>query len=132
MVIKYENDEKSEAELIYAIFLNLEENCHSGEYMTSCAILATRNDYVDKINERMIELFPGESVTYNSFDEAVDDTNHSYQEEFLNILLPNGLPPHKLVLKKNCPIILLRNLDPFNGLCNGTRMICKQFNRNVI
>ena len=62
MVIKYENDEKSEAELISTIFPNLEENCHFCKYMTSRAILATRNDYVDKINERMIELFPGDSV----------------------------------------------------------------------
>ncbi|KAK9740789.1 hypothetical protein RND81_03G060300 [Saponaria officinalis] len=33
---------------------------------------------------------------------------------------------------KNSPIILLRNLDPTFGLCNGTRLICRTFSRNVI
>lgn len=58
--------------------------------------------------------------------------NYSYEEGFLNSLTPNGLPPHKLVLKRNCLIILIRNLDPSNGLCNGTRMVCKNFTDNVI
>ncbi|XP_022156991.1 uncharacterized protein LOC111023820 [Momordica charantia] len=53
----------------------------------------------------------GEVTTFKSFDEAMDDTNAYYQEEFLNSLLPNGIPPHKLTLKVNCPIMLLRNLD---------------------
>ncbi|KAL4583163.1 hypothetical protein LXL04_007729 [Taraxacum kok-saghyz] len=35
-------------------------------------------------------------------------------------------------LKVGCPIILLRNIDPSNGLCNGTRLICKSFQMNVI
>lgn len=42
------------------------------------------------------------------------------------------MPPHRLVLKKNCTIMLLRNLDPSEGLCNGTRMVCKEFEENVI
>ncbi|KAL4573478.1 hypothetical protein LXL04_020286 [Taraxacum kok-saghyz] len=44
----------------------------------------------------------------------------------------SGLPPHYLRLKIGCPIILLRNIDPSNGLCNGTRLICKGFQMNVI
>ena len=77
-------------------------------------------------------MLPKESKTYNSYDQVVDDTNNHYQEEFLNTLLPNGLPPHKLELKLNCPIILLRNLDTSNGLCNKTRMVCRKFEKNVI
>ncbi|XP_074315741.1 uncharacterized protein LOC141651951 [Silene latifolia] len=69
---------------------------------------------------------------YRSFDEAVDITTEQYPIEFLNTLHPSGLPPHCLVLKVNSPIILLRNLDPTSGLCNGTRLICKAFSRNVI
>jgi ATP-dependent DNA helicase PIF1 len=37
-----------------------------------------------------------------------------------------------LKLKINCPIILLRNIDPANGLCNGTRLVVRGFQRNVI
>jgi hypothetical protein len=36
------------------------------------------------------------------------------------------------MLKKSMPIILLRNLRPQDGLCNGTRLICKQFHLSVI
>lgn len=50
----------------------------------------------------------------------------------LTILTPQGLPPHKLTLKINAPIILLRNINPTEGLCNGTRLLCKGFNKNVI
>lgn len=53
-------------------------------------------------------------------------------EDFLNSLTPNGLPPHELFLKPNCPIILLRNIDPTKGLCNGTRLIFHAFKQNVI
>lgn len=42
------------------------------------------------------------------------------------------MPPHKLVLKYNALIILLWNMNPFEGLCNGTRLFCKDFQRNVI
>ena len=44
-----------------------------------------------------------------------------YPPEFLHSLNDSGLPPHELKLKKNCPVILLRNLNPAAGLCNGTR-----------
>ncbi|KAL1181511.1 hypothetical protein V6Z11_A02G054300 [Gossypium hirsutum] len=47
----------------------------------------------------MINMFSGDSKIFNSFDQAMDDTNNNYLEEFLNTLLPNSLPPHKLILK---------------------------------
>ncbi|XP_059669340.1 uncharacterized protein LOC132314497 [Cornus florida] len=66
-------EENSENALIDAIFPYLQENSHLAEYITNRAILATRNDFVDKINGQLIERFPGESSTYYSFDKANDD-----------------------------------------------------------
>ena len=132
MIVKYDNDTESEQRLIDFVFPAMTQNSNSATYMTSRAILATTNECVDKLNEKMINLFPRKSKVYNSFDEAVDDTHNYYQEEFLNSLTPNGLPPHKLLLKNNCPIILLRNLDPSDGMCNGTRLVCKKLKRKVI
>ncbi|XP_047249992.1 uncharacterized protein LOC124885788 [Capsicum annuum] len=37
----------------------------------------------------------GESRTFLSFDSTEDDTNNYYQEDYLNTLTPNGLPPHR-------------------------------------
>jgi len=71
-------------------------------------------------------------VEYYSFDSAVDDPHNYYPSEFLNTLTPNGLSPHVLKLKVGCPIILLRNIGPANGLCNGTRLVVRGFQRNTI
>ncbi|GKE36573.1 ATP-dependent DNA helicase PIF1 [Tanacetum coccineum] len=80
----------------------------------------------------MKTIFPGDEKVYYSFDEAKDDARTLYPLEFLNSLNVSGLPPHYMCLKIGCPIILLRNLDPANGLCNGTRLICKRFDPNII
>ena len=58
------------------------------KYVTERAILASRNDHVDKIKNKLISQFPGESKIFNSFDSAEDDTNNYYQEEYLNTLTP--------------------------------------------
>jgi ATP-dependent DNA helicase PIF1 len=50
----------------------------------------------------------------------------------LNTLTPSGTPPHQLVLKKGVPIILLRNLNPAEGLCNGTRLIVIKCTKHLI
>lgn len=42
------------------------------------------------------------------------------------------MPDHKLSLKKNQPLILLRNLRPDQGLCNGTKLICRNLHRYYI
>ncbi|KAL6645873.1 hypothetical protein ACP70R_017481 [Stipagrostis hirtigluma subsp. patula] len=130
--IPYTGEDSDINKLIESVFPMLDENISDPNYITSRAILSTRNEYVDKINMRMIERFPGEEMIYHSFDHAEDDPHNYYPAEFLNSLTPNGLPPHILKLKINCPIILLRNIDPANGLCNGTRLVVRGFMRNAI
>ncbi|RCV34252.1 hypothetical protein SETIT_7G146300v2 [Setaria italica] len=109
--------------LIDHVFPNLHVNCTSEPYMHERAILSTRNEHVDAVNALMINRFPGSKQVYYSFDSVEDDPRNNYPLGFLNSITPNGLPPHELTIKKNCPIILLRNLDPHNGLCNGIRLI---------
>ena len=41
--------------------------------------------------------------------------------EVLFSLQPSGFPPHRLDLKKNAPVIVIRNLNQKAGVCNGTR-----------
>ena len=130
--VPYTGAESNIEDLIDIVFPMLEENMTNLNYITSRAILSTRNENVDSINMKLIERFPGEQMVYHSFDSAVDDPNNHYPSEFLNSLTPNGLPPHILKLKRNCPVILLRNLDPPNGLCNGTRLVVRAFQRNTI
>jgi ATP-dependent DNA helicase PIF1 len=52
--------------------------------------------------------------------------------EFLNSLRTSGLPNHKITLKVGTPIMLMRNLDPADGLCNGTRLIVTKHENHVL
>jgi len=58
----------------------------------------------------------------NSVSEE-DRIHHAYPVEFLQQLNAGGLPPALLCFKVGSPVILLRNLDPGEGLCNRTRIV---------
>ncbi|GJS23421.1 ATP-dependent DNA helicase PIF1-like protein [Tanacetum coccineum] len=125
MTIPYNDMARSKEDLINAIFPSLHVNGNSSDYIISRAILSTKNEHVDELNKKSIDRFCEDEKIYYSFDEAQDDKNNFYHMEFLNSLNVSGLPPRVLRLKIGCPIILLRNLDPSVGLCNGTRLICR-------
>ena len=50
----------------------------------------------------------------------------------LSTLVSSSLPPSKLNLKVGCPVILLQNLSPAQGLCNGTHMVITQMGDQVL
>ena len=91
---------------------------------------------MDEINEFALSCMPGVCKEYLSADSVSPDSSDNqllYTVEYLNSLnLGGGYPSHRLILKENAPVILLRNLDPRRGLCNGTRLICKVFHSKVI
>ena len=80
---------------------------------------------VAEFNKSLLIKLPKEVHTYdsvNSVDVNKDRTDHIPQE-FLPSQTPSGLPPFRLNLKVEAPIILLRNLYPASGECNRTQMI---------
>ena len=40
----------------------------------------------------------------------------------MNAYNPGSLPQHELKVKPGCPLMLLRNVNLFEGLANGTRL----------
>ncbi|GKA96251.1 DNA helicase [Tanacetum coccineum] len=102
------------------------------------AIVCPKNETADTINATILASLNRPTKVYLSSDEATphgDDggeTELLYPTEYLNSLNFAGLPPHRLELKVGAPIILLRNLNLTNGLCNGTRMIVTQLLSKVI
>ena len=70
----------------------------------------------------------GEEQVFHSADSIVQEAGandkttdlvNTFPIEFLCSLTASGLPPGELHLKHGCPLILLQNLSPTQGLCNA-------------
>ncbi|OCT67511.1 hypothetical protein XELAEV_18038809mg [Xenopus laevis] len=87
------------------------------------------------INNQVIALLPGQSCVFLSTD-CIDSEDESeklnFPLEYLNTINPAGLPQHNLILKVGTIVMLLRNLNTKQGLCNGTRLVVKSMRQNVI
>jgi ATP-dependent DNA helicase PIF1 len=88
----YTDTEMAVNKLIQDVFPSLEEHATSATYMSSRAILLTKNKHVDELNAMMIERFPGEEKVYHSLDTVVDYPQNHFPIDFLNSITPNGLP----------------------------------------
>ncbi|CAN0905561.1 hypothetical protein LINGRAHAP2_LOCUS23751 [Linum grandiflorum] len=55
-----------------------------------------------------------------------------YPIEFLNSLSFNSIPDHELALKPFVTVRLLHNLNPAEGLCNGTRILLTHLGDHVL
>jgi ATP-dependent DNA helicase PIF1 len=98
-------------------------------------ILCPKNAEALDLNNEIIRKLPGKSHIYYSADVVVSDDpsdERNYPAEFLHTLTFSGMPPHQLTLKKGSIVMLLRNLNPKKGLCNGTRLVVKECHRNLI
>ena len=98
------------------------------DYYKDKAILCPKNVDVDRLNEEMLKTLPGEEKIYHSADAVpigdIDSEEGLYvTTEFLNSINLSGLPPHLLTVKVGAVMMLLRNLNPKKGMCNGTRIL---------
>ncbi|CAN1778546.1 ATP-dependent DNA helicase PIF1 [Linum perenne] len=111
------------------IYESFSENFHQAAYLTNRAIVAPTNEDVSKLNAYVLAQVPGPTKNYYSADTLSSDSKRMheletlYPTEFLNSLSFNGIPEHVVTLKVFTPIMLLRNLNPSIGLCNGTRIM---------
>ncbi|XP_054163800.1 ATP-dependent DNA helicase pif1-like [Oppia nitens] len=117
-------------EAICSKSMSLEDFLNELPSINDWTIVAAKNDHVDEINNILMDRFEGDEMEYFSANSLVEKDNHGqFTDEFLASLHFSGLPSHKLILKKDCPVMLLRNINPSIGLCNGTTLICKEFHR---
>jgi hypothetical protein len=119
--------------MVVAIYPRLHEGQATNEYLHEHAILAPHNKEVSLVNVMVLSYLPGAQVDFLSANSAEDmEVANTYPSEFLNTLEVSGMPSHKLPLKIGALVILLRNLDPSAGLCNGTRLIVRRLMMRVI
>ena len=118
------NEEKSMKSFCKEVFPDLNENIKTQGWLEGRTILAPTNKEVDAINQVIEDWMPQEGTKLSSADSLENPSDaFRFNIEYLNTLRPNGFPQHILNLKSGMPLMLLRNINPRQGLCNGTRLI---------
>ncbi|RZC11653.1 hypothetical protein D0Y65_011732, partial [Glycine soja] len=105
--------------IVKSTFPDLDQHHNNPEFFKSKAILASTNETVEQINHYVLSFIP-------------DSYFQSITTKFLNSFNTSGLPTHSIKLKIGSPIMLLRNLDQNQGLCNGTRLVVTKMAKHVI
>ena len=132
-MIKIPDHMKSESDdvvgFVKEVFPNLKEKIRTGlenrdsigpawnQFVHERAIICARNQDVEEINNICLNMIDGEITECLSADRCLhkkDEVN--FPVEFINQQTPNGCPQHSLKIKVGAPIILMRNLDPMNGM----------------
>jgi ATP-dependent DNA helicase PIF1 len=115
--------------IVNTTFSDLHTNYVDAQYIKDWVVLTPTNDIADTINSHIVSVIPDEAKQYLSSDRIVKapNTHYSYDLlypiEFLHMLNANNFPHHELILKKGVMVMLLRNINQYEGLCNGTRLI---------
>ena len=102
-------------------------------YIMSRAVICPTNSDTEEINQYLIKKIPGQLHIFKSIDKVLNTKDgHDYPTEYLNSIYLGSIPPHILELKVGTPIILVRNLNPRQGMMNGTRCILLQIGKRVL
>ena len=125
-------------DLINVIFPDISENIGERNYLdwiSERGIIAGQNKVVSQINEICLGKLPGQEVTFASMDInelSPQEKDNALPIPTLNKYEEGGLPPHILKLKIGAPVILLRNMNPSEGHCNGTRYVVSDIHPRII
>nr|KYP46560.1 ATP-dependent DNA helicase PIF1 [Cajanus cajan]KYP46565.1 ATP-dependent DNA helicase PIF1 [Cajanus cajan] len=117
---------------------DLLERYKDEELLKFKAILASKIEVVNQINDYALSMIPGDGKEYLSLDsinkpETIESqTFEALTSEFLNSLRTSSLPNNKIKLKVGTQIMLLRNIDQSEGLCNGTRLVITRLANHFI
>ena len=131
------NSDQALNKLINAVYPELTRYFKDISYLKERAILAPKNSDVDGLNSTMLAMLPGDAREYLSADTLCSIEEESNEcpmnpPEYLHSLDFPGLPSHHLNLKEGAPVILLRNINQSEGLCNGTRLVIVKMGDKVL
>jgi ATP-dependent DNA helicase PIF1 len=98
-------------------------------------ILTSHNTSVAELNSDVLKTINGDAQTFTSVDSAEqrsEDKAFYMNDEYFHTLKASGIPSARLMLKISAPVMLIRNMNPAKGFCNGTRYIVKRIHSRVI
>jgi ATP-dependent DNA helicase PIF1 len=98
------------------------------EYFGSRCLLAPHNKDVDEINKRLLSVGDGNIICYRSRDILLRNGARTSVTELNSLCFPY-MPPHELCLKKNIPVIVIKNCGT---LVNGTRGVIMNLSESVL
>ncbi|XP_015942771.1 uncharacterized protein LOC107468041 [Arachis duranensis] len=136
--ILVKNSETALDDLIDFVYPDMLSKLSVENYFKDRAILAPTLNCVIDVNNKKTAGLPGQERVYLSFDSVCAKEGNmkfeldAFSIEILNRINCSGLSPHKLVVKVGAPVMLLRNIDQTNGLCNGSRMQVIRMENHVI
>jgi len=108
-------------------------NFKNPEYLRGRAILSSTNEVIQDANINMVKQLKGDIQWMDSVDACIEDENKKmFDSNQLNKIEALGIPPHRLPLKKDACIILIRNLNLKHRHVNGTRCIIEEIKPHVI
>ena len=114
-------------DLVNHVYPSIQNKQPDGYFKERC-ILAPRDREVHEINRIALERFPGSQRDLLSTDRALDPQTElpSVPIEFLHGSTVSGFSfttAARLSLKEGCPIMLLYDMAPGSGMCEGSRGI---------
>ncbi|XP_016178018.1 uncharacterized protein LOC107620359 [Arachis ipaensis] len=102
------------------------------------SILAPTLEVVNEVNAFIMQhVNAGEKTCLSSDTLCMEEGNmkselDTLSQDVLNAINCSGLLPHELTLKVGVPVMLLRNIDQSNGLCNRIRLQVRRLGNHVI
>ncbi|XP_025625512.1 uncharacterized protein [Arachis hypogaea] len=132
------DEDNSFERLVRFVYPNFLSGCKEPDYFKERTILAPTLEVVNEVNNNMMESLPGDERIYLSSDSLyVEESNmevelDTFSMDVLNATNCSGISPHKLKLKPGVPVMLLRNINQSNGLCNRTKLQVRRIGKHVI
>jgi ATP-dependent DNA helicase PIF1 len=106
------------------------------DYYANRTILTPTNAASQRVNMAVAARLCRNIQAYLSVNSVADNDGAGatgfFETEFIHPVNINGIPLHNLTPKIGVPVMILRNLNPDGGLCNGTRLRIVDLNPHVI
>lgn len=102
------------------------------ELYSSRCLITPLNKTVHKVNKDVMDSLPGQYHISTSIDRMDEKYADPVTSDVLNSFNFAGFPPHKLELKVGSTVMILRNLNLADGLCNGTRLLITDYDLHAL